>query len=56
MISCCPGLSISALTVTRGTWVPHLVEHLTLDFGSGRDVRVLGPSPTLGPVLSEEST
>jgi len=38
-----------------GTWVAQSVNHLTLDFGSGRDLRVMGLSPTLGSVLSGES-
>ena len=33
-------------------WMAQLVEHLTLDFGSGHDPRVMGSSPTLGSVLS----
>ena len=36
----------------RGTWVAQWVECLTLDFGSGRDLRVMGWSPTPGSVLS----
>ena len=39
----------------RGAQLALLVKHLTLDFGSGRDLRVLGSSPTLGSTLSEES-
>ena len=31
-----------------GTWVAHLVEHLTLDFSSGHDPRVVGSSPLSG--------
>ena len=30
------------------TWVAQLVEHLTLDFGSDHDLRVLGWSPEEG--------
>ena len=37
-----------------GTWVVQSVGHLTLDFGSGHDTRVVGLSPTLGPALSLE--
>ena len=37
-----------------GTWVPQLVERPTLDFGSGRDPRVVGLGPVLGSVLSVE--
>ena len=32
-----------------------MVERPTLDFGSGHDPRVVGPSPTLGSTLSIES-
>ena len=32
-----------------------LVKHLILDFGSGHDLRVMGSSPGLGPVLSRDS-
>ena len=31
-----------------------LVEHLTLDFGSGHDPRVMGSSPMSGSMLSVE--
>ena len=37
-----------------GAWVAQSVEHLTLDFGSGCDPRVVGSSPALGTVLSME--
>ena len=30
-----------------GTWVAQLVEHLTLDFGSGGDPRFVGSGPVL---------
>ena len=40
----------------RGTWVAQSVRHLTLDFGSDRDFRILRSSPPVGSVLSEEST
>ena len=33
---------------TRGTWVAQAVKPLTLDFGSGHDLQVLGFRPTLG--------
>ena len=32
-----------------------LVERLTLDFGSGHDLRIMGLSPMLGSMLSGES-
>ena len=35
--------------------VAQLVEHLTLGFGSGQDLRVLGLSPALGLVFSADS-
>ena len=38
----------------RGTWMAQLIEHPTLGFGSGCDLRVLGSSSMLGSVLSEE--
>ena len=37
---------------STGTWVPQVVEHQTLDFSSGHDLRVLGSSPALGSMLS----
>ena len=40
---------IKALNNSWGTWVAQLVEHLTLDFGSGHDRSVVGSSnPCLG--------
>ena len=33
----------------------HPVKHLTLDFGSGHDLRVMGSSPTSGSLLNAES-
>ena len=30
-----------------GTWAAQSIEHLTLDFSSGRDPRVVGSSPAL---------
>ena len=35
-----------------GNWVVQLVERPTLGFSSGHDLRVMGPSPALGSVLS----
>lgn len=35
-----------------GTWVAQLVKHLTLDFGSGHDLRVVGSRPVSGSLLS----
>ena len=39
----------------RGTWVAQLVKHLTLDFGSSHDLRVLRSSSMWGLPLSMES-
>ena len=39
----------------RGIWVVQSFEHLTLDFGSVHDPRVVGSSPVLGSALSVES-
>ena len=36
---------------TWGAWVAQLVECLTLDFGPGHDLRVVGSSPRSGSVL-----
>lgn len=36
----------------RGAWVMSSVKRLTLDLGSGRDLRAVGLSPTLGSALS----
>ena len=38
-----------------GTWLAHMVKHLTLDFGSDHDFRALGSSFTPCYVLSGES-
>jgi len=37
-----------------GTRVAQSVEHLSLDFGSGHDPRVVGSSPTSGSALGVE--
>ena len=37
-------------------WEAQLAELLTLDSGSGHDLRVLRSSPTSGPAMSAEST
>ena len=42
------------LSQEGGTWVAQSVKRLTLDFGSGRDSRVMGSSPALGSALSVE--
>ena len=38
----------------RGTWVAQLVKHLTLEYGSGHDPRVVGLSPASGNTLGME--
>ena len=38
-----------------GTWVAQLVEYLTLGFGSGHDLGVLGLGPKWASKLSRES-
>ena len=43
-------------TMIRGMWVAQWVKHLTLDFGSGHDLRIMRLSPTLGSMLSMEPT
>ena len=40
----------------RDAWVAQSVECLTLDLVSGRDPRIMGLSPTVGSMLSVEST
>ena len=39
----------------RGAWMAQSVKHPMIGFGSGRDLRVMGSSLTLGSVLSTES-
>ena len=39
----------------RGAWVAQLVEHPTLGFSSGHDLKVVRSSPVSGSVLSGES-
>lgn len=39
----------------REHWEARLEKCLTLDFGSGRDLRVVRLSPVLGSTISEES-
>ena len=38
-----------------GTWVAQLVKGLTLDFGSGHDLRVMSLSPASGSKVDMES-
>ena len=45
-------IKIAIKTHKRGTWVAQSVEHLTLDFSSGHDPRVVRLSPTLALALS----
>lgn len=37
-----------------GAWVAQWVKQLTIDFGSGHDLEVLGSSPVSGSVLRVE--
>ena len=39
----------------RGTWVAQFVKHLTLNFGSGHDLRVMRLSPKTGSKPSRKS-
>ena len=41
-------LSLSTKSLCVGAWVAQSVEHLTLDFISGHDLRVMRLSPMLG--------
>ena len=38
----------------KGSWVAQSVEHLTYDFGSGHDLRVVGWNPVSSFTLSRE--
>ena len=40
---------------SKGTWMMHLVEHLTVGFGSGGDLRIVRSSSTFSFALSVES-
>lgn len=40
---------------TRGSWGVPSVQHRMLNFGSGRNLRVVGSRPTLGSELRMES-
>ena len=37
-----------SINIDMGTWVAQSVKHLTLDFSSGHDVRVMRSSPMAG--------
>ena len=39
-----------------GTWVAHLVKHLSLNFGSGLHLRVVSSSATSGSMLDVKPT
>ena len=43
---------LSDLKNHQGTWMAQSVEHLTLDFSSVHDTRLVGPRPTSGSSLS----
>jgi len=45
----------SFIQQTRDAWVAQSVKHLTLDLGSGHDLRVMGSSPASGSALDGES-
>ena len=47
--------SLLLKTQNRGAWQVQSVEHLTLDFSSGHDLRVMKWSPMLAAMLSRES-
>ena len=38
----------------QGTWVTQLIKHLTLDFSSGHNLRVVRSSPMSGSMLGVE--
>ena len=42
-------------TIFKGPWVVQSVEHPTLGFSSGHDLRVMRSRPVSGSKLSEES-
>ena len=48
-------LTVLKITKSQGAWVAQWVEHPTLGFGSGHDLRVMRLSPMSSSVLSEES-
>lgn len=37
-----------------GSWMAQMVKYVTLDFGSGYDLRVVSTSPTLGSMPSKD--
>ena len=47
-------VKMAKIRTDRGAWVPQSVEHLTLDFSSGHDPRVMEWRPTSGSALSVE--
>ena len=48
------GLFRSGIPLLWGTWMAQLVEHLTLRFCSGHDLKVVRSSTTSGSMLSAE--
>ena len=59
LVLCLPNLTfwngiVSIQKGVRGGLETQLIERLTLDFSSGHDLRIMGWSSTLGPVLSTE--
>ena len=52
----CRQMSYKIYAVWGTSWVVQLVEHLTFDFDSGHDLRVVRSSLELGSTLSMEPT
>ena len=48
--------SIGIFKRLKGTRVAQFVKHLTLDFSTGHDLRVVGSSPEMDSVLSMKPT
>ena len=48
-------LSDLKLMTQCGTWAVQLVEHWTLGFGSGCDLKIMESSPKLGSTFNRES-
>ena len=49
-----PDLKLFSKLLSRATWVAQWVKHLTLDFGSGYDLKAMRSSPASGSVLGVE--
>ena len=48
-------IQFTKILLPQDAWVARSGKHLTLDFGSGHDLRVLGSDPESSSVLSRES-